>query len=574
MADIFAKFDGDMALPLERQAQRDFLTYRLAREAVPAGTEKLEICLDFLTAKAGDVGYYVVPSKSACFLMRFRQREDIAFANPEPLMTMFGAKKGDTAYLAVTDTMRFDYQLRTAVDNGVYTVTMVYDLTKTDLYEDIVLSVYPLTGDQADYNGIARRYRALQEEKLHLVPLAERAKTDPVIAYAADNMPIIRIRMGWKPVPTPVPDQTPENEPPMYVACTFADVEDLMEKMKAEGIEKAELCLVGWNRKGHDGRWPQIFPVEPELGGEEGLKQLTAHARRIGYRITCHTNNSDAYSVAECWDPEDIIREKDGKISVNNTYWSGGTMYNLCPKVAYEKYQPKDYEKMSALGFHGFHYIDVIAIVSPHTCFHPDHPLNAEETAGYINKTLARARATFGGAASEGGFDFAAENLDFALYVGFNMTQSLPPVADQVIPLWQLVYHGYIFSNPAAETVNYIIKNPINRLKFHEFGGTPSFYIHSKFVDLEEKNWMGTVDLYCGTEQQRIAAARQIQAELKDCEALAPRQLAFMDRYEEIAPGVFCTTYSDGYQVIANETEQVYSDGNVTVPAMGLVQVG
>lgn len=574
MSDIYARADEALRLPL-RECRNDdgSVTYHLPAGDVPQETKRLEVCLEFLSARAGMEGYYIVPCVSSCFLMKFISRENTECEVTQHLMTMFGAKLGDEAKLVVTETMRFDYCLRAVVKDGKYTLSMVYDLTKIDLYEDIVLRVYPLTGEEADYNGVARKYRQFQEQKLRLVPLAERAKREPEIAYALDNMPIIRIRMGWKPVPTQVPEQTPENEPPMHVACTFEQVEELMEAMKRQGIEKAELCLVGWNRKGHDGRWPQVFPVEPALGGEEGLKKLTAHAERLGYRIVCHTNNSDAYSVADCWNPEDIIRKKDGSMSVNNVYWSGGRMYNLCPRMAYEKYQPADYERMQDLGFHGFHYIDVLTVVSPRSCFHKDHPLNAEQTVGYINKILARARAQFGGAASEGGFDFAAENLDYALYVGFNLIKGRLPVADEVIPLWQLVYHGYILSNPWTETVNYVIKEPVNRLRFHEFGGLPTFYINSKFVDTDGGNCMGDVDLYCATPAQQEESARLIKKGLDDCAMLAGRQTAFMDRHEKLAEGVYRTTYSDGWQVVVNLNDKDYCDGDLRVPAQDMIQV-
>ena len=572
MSGIYAKLDGALRLPfMERLNSDGSATYTLPAGDVPPETKRLEVCLDFLNARAGTEGYYIVPSVSACFLMKFIPREDTEYETTAHLMTMFGARLGDEAKLVVMEAMRFDYCLRTAVREGRYTISMVYDLTKVDLYEDIVLRVYTLTGEEADYSGVARKYRRLQEQKLRLKPLAERAGQEPEIAYALDNMPVIRIRMGWKPVPTRVPEQNPENEPPMHVACTFEQVEGLMEAMKRQGIERAELCLVGWNRKGHDGRWPQVFPVEPELGGEEGLKKLTAHAERLGYRVVCHTNNSDAYSVADCWDPDDIIREKAGGMSVNNVYWSGGRMYNLCPRMAYEKYQPADYERMKDIGFRGFHYIDVLTIVPPRSCFHRDHPLNAEQTAGFINRILARARAQFGGAASEGGLDFAAANLDYALYVGFNLTQGLPPVADELIPLWQLVYHGYIFSNPWAETVNYVIKGPVNRLRFHEFGGMPTIYLNSRFVE-DGKNWMGDVDLHCATQAQQEESARQIKRELDDCAPLAGRQTAFMERHDKLAEGVYRTTYSDGWQVLVNLNDHDYRDGAITVPALDMIQ--
>ncbi|MBQ4159669.1 MAG: hypothetical protein IJD83_01945, partial [Clostridia bacterium] len=71
--------------------------------------------------------------------------------------------------------------------------------------------------------------------------------------------------MAWKPVPCTIAEQTPENEPDVHVACTFDDVIKVMEAYKKAGVSKAEFCLVGWNMKGHDGRWPQILPVEESI---------------------------------------------------------------------------------------------------------------------------------------------------------------------------------------------------------------------------------------------------------------------------------------------------------------------
>lgn len=88
----------------------------------------------------------------------------------------------------------------------------------------------------------------------------------------ASNSIEVRVRQGWKPVPSPVENQTPETEPPVHAACTFDRVCDIVDEFKKHGIPEAEFCLVGWNIGGHDGRFPQIFPVEPKLGGAENLK--------------------------------------------------------------------------------------------------------------------------------------------------------------------------------------------------------------------------------------------------------------------------------------------------------------
>lgn len=63
---------------------------------------------------------------------------------------------------------------------------------------------------------------------------------------------------------------------------------------------------------GHDGRYPQIFPVEPSLGGEEKLKKLINKAKSYGYNIVGHDNASDAYTVSEQWDEKYLLKNKDG----------------------------------------------------------------------------------------------------------------------------------------------------------------------------------------------------------------------------------------------------------------------
>ena len=67
------------------------------------------------------------------------------------------------------------------------------------------------------------------------------------------NSVMIRVRLGCKPAPAKILHQTLETEPPVKVACDFDRVGDILEELKRQGVDKAEICLVGWNVKGHDG---------------------------------------------------------------------------------------------------------------------------------------------------------------------------------------------------------------------------------------------------------------------------------------------------------------------------------
>ena len=99
------------------------------------------------------------------------------------------------------------------------------------------------------------------------------------------------------------------------------------------------------------------------------------------------------------------------------------------------------------------------------------------------------------------------ESLDYGLYV------SWPPVdddmLDEIIPLWNIVYHGIILSNPTTDTVNFPIKDKKNLLTVAEYGARPSFYIYSKFMNGgNQDDWLGVEDLTIGTSP-KLCISRQ-----------------------------------------------------------------
>ncbi len=68
-----------------------------------------------------------------------------------------------------------------------------------------------------------------------------------------------------------------------------------------------------------------------------------------------------------------------------------------------------------------------------------------------VGRIMGEAKAVFGGVSSEGPWDFCCDNLDYALYVSFSGLTKRPPMVDRMVPIWQLVYHGIVMSNPFAE---------------------------------------------------------------------------------------------------------------------------
>ena len=139
--------------------------------------------------------------------------------------------------------------------------------------------------------------------------------------------------------------------------------------------------------------------------------------------------------------------------------------------------------------------------------------------------------------------------------------------------MFQLVYNGIIMSNPYTTTVNAQIKGRASELKAVEFGGRPSFYFYANFLTPGKgKNWMGDIDLTCGTDEKLAESVGHIRRAVDDYAKLRDLQFAFMDGHDELAPGVFRTRYSDGSRVYVNYNAQAAEADGVSIPAQDWVR--
>ncbi len=498
-------------------------------------------------AEAGEDGYFLIPTvgeqNRPSGLVRFRPRPDMEECYSAHDLPVFGIKRGNHAILAVVSGADSNYSLIFGVKNNRY-----YLYPRFETPAEVTL--FELEGDDAGYCGMARRYRRYQLERGACRPLKERCNDYPVLKEALPALEI-RVRMAWKPVPPDILEQTPENEPPMTVAVTFDRACEILDECHRRGIRKAEFCLVGWNKSGHDGRFPDLLPVEPLLGGPDGLKRLVEKAREYGYLLSCHTNLLDSYTISKRLDRNDWLLDADGTPHKGGC-WGGGQSYYLCPEMAHKHYAAEDFELLKNLGFRGLHYLDVMSIVAPNPCYHPDHPLTKGEAAAWRGKTLSLARERIGGSASEGGLDFCIGDLDYALYVWFDLDPARSELIDELVPFWFIVYHGIVLYNAATCCANAMIKEePELQLKNIELGGRPLAYFHSRFLH-SGSNWMGDRDLRCSTDEELRHGAGKLAGAEKLYDTLSDLQYEFLEEHKMLTPEVAYTRYSDNSIVIVN----------------------
>ena len=517
----------------------------------------IEYTMNTEDISAGDKGYYIVmEARSEFGIAYFKEREDSETILNQNVVSVYGYKHKDNCRTVIVTGMPYDVVQAVMVKDNKYYLKLRFKINGKVPYENIKLLITDMENPDATYADIARIYRNYQL-KNGFRPLKDRL--NPELKYSVEA-PNVRIRMGWKPVPCEIAEQTKENEPPVFVACTFDDVSKLMDEYKKAGIEKAEFCLVGWNMKGHDGRWPQILPVESSFGGEEGLKKIMQKATEYGYALTNHTNSTDSYSISELFNEEDIALDENGEKSVEAVRWGGGRTYNLCPKRAYE-ISMQTLPEVRDLGFRGMQYIDVITCTPARECHNPAHPINKKEACEYFDKLFSETKKMFGSVGCEGPWDHSLKECDYTLYVSFfDFTQGTKglELIDKVIPFWQLIYHGIVPNNTYARTVNYLIsENKDDFLKVLEYGGKPQIYYYAQFVS-DGTDWIGKGDFHCNTDEERAFSAKKVKETIDIYNTMQYLQYEFMEKHEEISENVFKTTYSDGSEMIVDYNEKTY----------------
>ena len=525
---------------------------------VKEGYDYIDFLPDTFFANEQDEGYFIIPNVNYCRLVRFSECGKEGHYESDRFSTrLFGFLKNGIGYVGFVTGMRHEYKLVCGKKDGKYYYFLRFPLEKRAPYEDISMVIHTLNGEDADYNGMAVWYRAYGLKNGYWDSLINKQKERESLKYAAESI-YVRIRMGWKPAPPEVLEQTRDTEPEMQVACTFAMVEDLIDEMKSQGIEKAEICLVGWNVKGHDGRWPEMFPVEQSLGGEEGLKHLIKKADDAGYMLGVHTNFTDAYSIAEGFSSDYIIKTPDGNLEVEPWGWSGGRMYHVALPYRENDYI-KDLKKIREIGIKGIHYSDVMSIVPPRRSYDEKFPMTPKDFSESCDRTFLAMQQIFDGSASEGGTEHNIKYLDYALYPQMNPNKYNEDEEwmGENIPLWAIIFHGILLYNSTTETVNYGLKSLDKKITQMLYGARPVGYC---FVDFMSNNaiW-GKEDLRWRENEKPTEVAKEIAKMYHEyIDELKDLQTVFISRHDFLEGGRSRVTYEDGTKIIVDYNTNKY----------------
>ena len=517
----------------------------------------------FGAARRGEEGYMLHGCNRVHYFRRPGEgavRDEIAYS--ESFAPAYGLVRDGSALFVQCLSGDFEtrlYHHLAAPTEGLYGTRLRWDLRYQVADEidpvDRAIRMTFLTGEEAGWQGMARLFHRFLKEERGVKTLAQRAAERPAVAYAARALQA----GSWcscKEVKGPFSSERCDRygRHPLRIINTFDELQRMMRRFKEAGIKELMMLIVGIWRQGHDGLYPDKFPLEAEKGGDEGLWALLKWADEAGHFISPHDNYTDIYETAPSVDLDDSITQPDGSRRRGGV-WAGGHCYIQCPRAAYEGDNLKMLTMMQVMGlWRTVYYYDAMPGWL-YRCYNPAHPLISRRECGeWMVRLLERAQEFFGASQSEGFPAYAVDAIDVSECSGEtsdNESGFLPADGeDGTVPFWQMATHGlalYKSTTRGADFDRWLVRAVA-------IGGLPYFDIPA----------MSTVT----DEIERAAVAYRRVQPLEDL------YYEPIERFELLAPGVTRTTYTNGSRVIANSTKKEATCEGVTVGPFDFARVG
>lgn len=557
--------------PLVRQAD-GALRFELRTIDIPTNLVQATIVNAAAVRKTGDPGWWMIcDGRWGAFT---RTAGDPILMEHRTML--FGMKTAaDGAWAGIVKSGRFETRNLLTVSNGVYTLGTTFRPKSIGFnpYENVIIDFYPLAAADASYSGMGRVYRKWQLDRGEVKPLRERVKGNPALAYAAGSA-FLRYKFGrCDRTKTTREDWLKGPMPPVLVEHTFDDFKDMMRRAKEIGIDRAEMCFVGFQQGGHDGPFPDLFPADERFGGQEKMREAVAYGKSLGYRMNLHINQNNFYRSARRWNLDDVAKDAMGE-PLKYTVYPAGQVYRTCWEVICNKYCDQDIEDIAALGINGLFHVDVTSAVQPAVCHDPRHPHTRREMNDWQIRTCRKARDQFGGFSSECGVDHVASVLDNVLYVssypGWHSRKT--SLVDGYSPVWHVAYSGIIVSNPFYATIDASVPRDVGSGKTDAVGKNVAV---TSFLDSPARRMLKVFELngrpmFYYTDYADLSPIKKMYDRWQELRHL---QFEFMEDHAEIAPDVFRVRYSNGQEVVCNYTDKPFSYKGRTVASLDFVLV-
>lgn len=583
--------EPEFAVPVVYALDGDSLVVSVPAQELKANKSfpiaSLQLLKFFGAADTGKQGYIFVPDGSGALIHLNNQKlnaegydlpiygNDGAFDVKEKIQTnevsrlpVFGLKQNDHALVGIIEdgeagasvaadisgrndsynTVSGKFQV-TAMDYYTLssgTKTSAVPMFQTGKYQGNLQVRYAfLSGDNANYAGMAAAYRGYLAGKYGLKPL-QVSSGSPFVLELEGAFRKQKSMLG-------IPYQSTE------ALTTFEEAETIVGQLKAAGIQNIDLRFVGWFNGGIRHGSPDDVAVTGALGGKKGLRKLSDYMKQNGFRFYPDAAFVEKYkgskgaatlldrSKAEAFAYNPVTHAKDA---------SKFSHYLLSPHRLPKQVDGflADYAK---LGVPGLSLRDLGREV--HSDFDPGHPVSRQDSLAASVKAMELLQKKTGSLMIEGGNAYSLPYAD--VIVNAPERSSRLNITDEEIPFFQIALHGYFDIAGAPYNMGELQNPRLSMLKSLETGSAVYYqWFASDASKVKDTDYNG---LYALNYKDWIDEAAALYKESNQVLSKVRNQV--ITAHSRLAPGVARTTYANGLSVTIN-----YNQAAVAVDGLQL----
>jgi hypothetical protein len=339
----------------------------------------------------------------------------------------------------------------------------------------------------------------------------------------------------------------------LVVATTFSQAADIVRAVRAAGVERFVLELVGWETGGYAGRLPRMRPPDAAFGGERGLRELVAACRSLGVPVFLEAD----WSVAVPGGPgfrarRDALRDEND-LPVTN----GQGTFLISPRAAVERFAADDLAAFASWGVDGVAIRGIGQVLMGD--YHEGRILGRSGSLDYLQQLEAMARKAGLRVLADGGNAYAAGAAEGL--VNLPVAGSGFLFADRDVPLLSMSLAG----------ARWLAGRPLNLapdIRDAVLAGTAIGMIPT--IELTAEDPVRLQD--SAYEHLVRSRADEVLADIGDLLAAIDRETAAvagrtMVGWSEPAPRVTVLAYEGGARLAVNRSAAPFTWDGGTVPA-------
>jgi len=489
-------------------------------------------------------------------------------------MPVYGLKSGSEAWFAVIEAGDAIASINSDISGKLNSYNYVYSrfnvrgedvlemtaggkskeisLLSNDLYQGEIRIRYSfLSGENADYSGMALEYQRMLLERKALKPVVE-AK----LPFYLDILGTISKQKSFLGVPYDS----------ILSMTSFEQAGQILQELQNNDVGNVRMRYLGWFNKGLDHKIPSHIKLDSELGGKKKLEQLAHQLTEAGGALYPDVAFQHVFGTSGFTPSSDaarfITREPAERSPYNRSFdrmnSDLGEYYLLSPaKLPYlvdsfsSKYDSYGLNSLSLRDLGNYLNSD----------YRNNKVINREKAKSIVDAQLGKLYGKIPDLMISGG---NAYTWPYASHlINIPSSTSRFNIEDEEVPFYQMVIHGYI--DYAGEPVNLGNEQNMRKqlLKSIELGASPHFlwsYEPSSAVKFTRYDTMYSSNYKDWYEQavSMYEEADRVLSELRNVRMIGQ---------DRLAEGVVQVKYENGTSVYVNYNEQAVTVNGVTVSA-------